>query len=346
MQNTNQSPFTHGMEIEQFPDDLPSEVRDYTMNNHEGSLDGWHNDASGPRETSIGAFKNTKTILNRFYADTRDEEITWDWHASNGSSGAGSHVHLCVAEDVFEEPLTAWTIAYNSVVETFPFMAPFFCHNWEKGFRDGTRNHRGSELNVEHWAEGTLTRYSQDTVEERVNNPTRYSRSYESVTFNPAQTSGKPLTVELRANDAHPAMALNGLLLIRRLTGRAIEAGWSPKLENHRSTLEACYEKIYHRATDVGLLTAMKEEIDGGITFQEGRGLPGIDKREFDTMWEVMRAIMVDNPQTPGTWRKRSHILVRSGEDEYGPQNNPDALWNIDADRGEFEWDHGPEQED
>lgn len=345
MQGTNQSPFTHGMEIEQFPDDLPDEVRSYTMNNYEGSLDGWHNDASGPRETSIGAFKNTKTILNRFYADTRDEDITWEWHASNGSAGAGSHVHLCVAEDVFDDPLTAWTISYNTVVETFPFLAPFFCHNWEEGFRDGTQYHR-SELNIEHWAEGTLTRYSQDTVEERVNNPTRYTRSFESVTFNPAVTSGKPLTLELRANDAHPAMALNGLLLIRRLTGRAIEAGWSPKLENHRATLEACYEKIYHRATDVGLLTAMKEEIDGGITFQEGRGLPGIEKREFDTMWEVMRAIMVDNPQTPGTWRKRSHILVRSGEDEYGPQNNPDALWNIDADRGEFEWDHGPEQED
>jgi len=351
MKGTNASPFTHGMEIEQFPGELPSEVREYTMNNSRGKLTDWHDDASGPREISIGAYKNTKTILNRFYEDTRDEDVTWDWHGSDGSRGAGSHVHLCVAEDVFDDPVTAWTISYNTVVETFPFLAPFFCHNWEEGFRDGTTytgytdSERGN-LNVERWAEGTLTRYSQDTVEERVNNPSRYRREYESVTFNPAQTSGKPLTIELRANDAHPAMALNGLLLIRRLTGRAIEAGWSPKLENHRDTLDACYEKIYHRATEVGLLTAMQEPIEGGITFQEDRGLPGVDKREFETMWEVLRAIMVAYPQTPGTWRKRSHVLVRSGKDEYGPQNNPDAMWNFDADRGDFEWDHGPEQED
>jgi len=344
MKTDGRSPFTHGMEIEQFPGPLPNPVREYTMNNSCGRLTDWHNDASGPRETSIGAYKNTKTILNRFYGDTRDEDITWDWHSSNGSAGAGSHVHLCVARDVFEDHVKAWTISYNTVTETFPFLAPFFCHNWEEGFRDGTR-YRGSELNVEHWAEGTLTRYNQDTVEERVNNPSRYNRSYESVTFNPAQGS-KPLTIELRANDAHPTMALNGLLLIRRLTGRAIEAGWSPKLEDHRSTLEACYEKIYERATEVGLLTAMQEPIEGGITFQEDRGLPGVAQREFDTMWEVMRAIMVAYPQTPGTWRKRAHVLVRSGEDEYGPQNNPDAIWNFDADRGDFSWDHGPEQED
>lgn len=348
MKYDGRSPFTHGMEIEQFPDELDSDVRNFVMSNNHGSLTDWHNDASGPRETSIGAYKNTKTILNRVYGETRDAGtgITWDWHASNGSAGAGSHVHLCVAEDVFEgEHVKAWTISYNTVVETFPFLAPFFCHNWEQGFRDGTRYYSGSQLNVERWAEGTLTRFSQDTVRERVNNPSRYSRSYESVTFNPEQ-GNKPLTIELRANDAHPAMALNGLLLIRRLTGRAIEAGWSPKLENHRATLQACYEKIYHRATEVGLLTAMQEPIDGGITFQEGRGLPGIDQREFESMWDVLRAIMIAYPQTPATWRKRAHILVREGRDDWGPQNNPDALWNMDADRGDFSWDRGPAQED
>ncbi|UTF55960.1 hypothetical protein [Natronosalvus rutilus] len=345
MRHNGSSPFTHGMEIEQFPGACPREVRNYTMNNDRGELTDWHNDMSGPRETSIGAYKNCKTILNRFYADTRDEDITWDWHASHEGAGAGSHVHLCVAGDVFDDPITAWTISYNTVAEVFPFLAPFFCHNWEEGFRDGSQRGYGSSLNVEHWAEGQLTRYSQDSIESHVNRPRSFNRSYNSVTFNPA-AGNKPVTIELRANDAHPAMALNGLLLIRRLTGRAIEGGWSPKLENHRATLEACYETIYRRAADVGLLTAMKEQIPGGITFQEDRGLPGIDKREFDTMWEVLRAIMVAFPQTPGTWRKRSHILVRSGRDEYGPQNNPDALWNFDAPRGEFEWDHGPEQED
>ncbi|QBI90049.1 uncharacterized protein ChaoS9_220 [Halobacterium phage ChaoS9] len=341
MKTDGRSPFTHGMEVEQFPGPLHSDVRSYTMNNDRGSLDGWHRDASGPRETSIGAYKNCKTILNRFYADTRDEGITWDWHAAHDGAGAGSHVHLCVAGDVFEDEITAWTISYNTVVELFPFLAPYFCHDWENGFREGT-TYRGSELNVEHWAEGQTTRLSQDSVRDRVANPRSYRREYSSVTFNPAQTSGKPLTIELRANDAHPAMALNGLLTLRRLTGCAIEAGWSPKLENHRQTLQYCYDRIYHRATDVGLITAMKQQIPGGITFQEGRGIPGVEQREFDTMWEVLRAIQIAYPQTPNTWRCRAYNLVRAGRDEFSPANNVDALWNIDAEQGEFRWDHGP----
>jgi len=342
MKNDSRSPFTHGMEIEQFPGPLPNPVREYTMNNSCGRLTDWHNDASGPRETSIGAYKNCKTILNRFYQDTRDEDITWDWHGAQNGAGAGSHVHLCVAGDVFDDPVTAWTISYNTVTEIFPFLAPYFCHDWENGFREGT-SYRGSELNVEHWAEGQTTRLSQDSVQDRVENPSSYRREYSSVTFNPAQGSGKPLTIELRANDAHPAMALNGLLTIRRVTGRAIEGGWSPKLENHRRTLERVYEKIYRRATDVGLITAMKEPIEGGITFQEGRGIPGVDQREFETAWEVLRAIQVAYPQTPNTWRCRAYNLVRTGRDEYSPANNTEALWNIDADQGEFSWQHGPD---
>lgn len=347
MKHDGRSPFTHGMEIEQFPDLLPRDVRAQVMNNDRGALTDWHNDASGPRETSIGAYKNCKTILNRFYKGTRDEGVTWDWHSANATSGrgagAGSHVHLCVAGEVFDDPITAWAIAYNSVVEVFPFFAPYFCHDWERGFRQGT-TYRSGQLGIERWADPQLTRYSTDTVRDRVERPTRYNREFSSVTFNPAR-GNKPLTIELRANDAHPAIALVGLLQLRRLTGRAIEAGWSPKFENHRATLAACYQTIYQRASEVGLITAMQEPIDGGITFAEGRGLPGIDQREFDTMWDVLRAIQIAYPQTPNTWRCRAYNLVRAGRDEFGPQNNPEALWNIDADAGEFRWEHGPDDD-
>lgn len=342
MLTDNRSPFTHGMEIEQFPAACPRRVRTYTMSNDEGTLDGWHDDLSGPRETSIGPYKNGKTILNRWYADTRDAGITWDWHASHNDAGAGSHVHLCLAEEMFDNHIAGWTVAYNTVVELFPFFAPFFCHNWQDGFRDGT-HYSGGRLNIERWADPQLTRFSTDTVRDRVESPTRYRREYSAVTFNPADDgTGKPLTIELRANDAHPAMALHGLLQVRRVTARAIEAGWSPKLENHRATLSACYDKIYHRATEVGLLTAMQEPIDGGITFKEDRGIPGIDTREFDTMFEVLKAIQRVF-RVRREWRYRPQQLVSAGRDDYSPHRNPDALWHIDAPRAEFEWAHGPE---
>lgn len=341
MRYDGHSPFTHGMEIEQFPAAVNSEAGRALHG------DGWHRDGSGPQEKSFGAYKTGKTILNRFFEETRDEGRTWDWHGAHDSAGAGSHVHLKVERDVFDDHIQAWTISYNSVVETFPFLALYFCHDWEQGFREGTeyRGHAGNEeLNIQHWAQGQLTRYSQDSVQEHIERPNSYTRSFDSVTFN-SPSGEKPMTIEIRANDAHPAMALPGLLQLRRLTGRCIERGISPKLEDHRETLERCYEKIYQRARDVGLLTAMQEEIDGGITFQEGRGLPGVDQRDFDTMFEVLRAIQIAYPQTPNTWRCRAYNLVRAGRDEYGPQNNTEALWNIDGEQGAFEWENGPTDE-
>lgn len=333
MQHDNHAPFTHGMEIEQFREAVPTMARSYTMSNNHGETRGWHRDGSGPRETSIGPAKNVKAILDTFYADTRDEDITWDWHAEYQGRGAGSHLHLCMADDVFADEISGWTISYNTCVELVPFLAPFFCHDWENGFRDS----------VDRWAPATLQRLSQSSVEDYVGSPSYgWSRSYNAVTFNPSHGS-KPVTVELRLNEGHPAIALDGLLLLRRVCGRAVEAGWSPKLVDHRETLAAVYTKVYDRAHDVGLMTAMKEEIDGGIRFQEGRGIPGVDQLEFDTPFEVLKAIQRAYPQKPGTWRARVEYLVGAGRDDYAPANNTDALWHIDAPVGEFEWQNGPD---
>ena len=346
MKSTNKAPFTHGMEIEQFPDQLPADVRSYTMSNAHGVVDGWHWDASGPRETSIGPFKHTKAILDRFFADTVDQDITWSWHAaSDGGSGAGSHVHLCMAPDVFDEEITAWTIAYNTVVELAPFLAPYWCHDWENGFRSGGRYGRG-QSQIEHWATPTLARASTATIRDHVERPHGFSRTFDSVTFNPAQGE-KPVTIELRLNDAHPAMALNGLTLLRRTAGQAIEGGWSPKLEDHNRTLGAVYDKIYSRAQEVGLLTAMQEPIEGGIRFMEGRGIPGVEQLEFETPFDVLRALQAEDEWKRGEWRHRGVLLVAEGEDANSPARpeNVDSLWNIDADVGEFAWGRGPETE-
>jgi len=341
MQHDSHAPYTHGMEIEQFPSILPAAVRNHTMCNDRGCTDGWHRDGSGPRETSLGPAKNVKSILNTFYADTRDEDITWDWHSNDGGGGAGSHVHLHMAEDVFDDEVTGWTISYNTVIELFPFLAPYFCHEWRHGFRGGITQH-GSELAVEYWAGATATRYSTSTVREHVEHAHSYSRSYNAVTFNSA-AGDKPVTIELRANDAHPGMALNGLLLLRRVAGRAVEGGWSPKLVNHQETIHQVYDAIYERAAEVGLMEAMQEEIPGGITFREGRGIPGVEQREFETPFEVLRAIQRAYPQTPGSWRARGEALVAAGEDDYSPARNTDELWALDAPTGEFTWNHGPE---
>lgn len=324
------------MEVEQFADHMPRAVYGNT-----GVLNDWHRDPSGPMETTIGPYKNAKSLLNLFYRGTRDEGNTWDWRAASAlsgrASGAGSHVHLCLDPDVFEDTLAGWTIAYNTVVELFPVFAPFFCHDWKRGFRHGTTSSSG--LSIRRWADGTLRRYSQNSMERNVTRPSSFNRSYKSVTLSPRRHS-KPMTVELRANDAHPVMALLGALALRRVTGRMVEREVSPKFENSQRTKEDMYEKIYERATSVGLLTAMQEPLE--LTFEEGRGIPSVDRRRFDSMFDLLRAIQMAYPYAP-SWRSRGYKLVGAGDDDHSPMNNPNALWAIDAAKGEFDWDSGLE---
>lgn len=342
--------FTQGIEIEQFPADTnvgPSSSA-YSGNVYvdgmptnvirDADILDWHRDGSGPQETTIGPSKMSMTLLKRFFKDTRDkgEEFTWDWHAADSNGrGAGSHVHLCV-EDIFDDSPTAWAIAYNTVVELAPFFAPYFCHNWEQGFRDGSRS-------VEQWAKPQTTRLSPETVESMYLSRHSWSRPYKSVLFNPpsgGSSGGKPVTIEMRMNDAHPSVALAGLGQMQRISAAAIEAGWSPKLVDRENTLNEAYRRIYAGARRDGLLTAMQEPMD--IRFEENRGIPGVKQLEFDSMFDVLKATFNAYPRTPNHWSHRVEHLIRAGRDEFGPQNNSDALWNIDAKLGEFYWQNGP----
>ena len=334
MQSTNKAPFSLGMEIEQLGNEIPSGT---TSDRHGLS---WHRDGSGPMETTIGPFKSAKAILNRFNKATRDANGTWEWHAAGNDgrgAGCGSHVHLCVDRDVFEEAgadgVTAWTIGYNTVVEMLPFLAPYFCHDWERGFRHGN----GS---VRRWAAAETIRYSPETMEGKIAN--HYGRGYQSVTLNASRS--KPLTIELRLNDAHPAMALPGAMILRILAANSVERGDSVKIAGDRNRImDDVYSAIYNRAEHVGLMAAMREELPSGpICFEEGRGIPGVTKTEFATPFDVLKAVVGAHKATTPLYRYRADSLVQTGLDACSPENNPNALWNTDAPKGEFEWEVGP----
>lgn len=347
MPETDSAPFTHGMEIEQFTGNVPRRAREYTMSNSHGVLRDWHNDGSGPRETAIGPIRNVHSVLRKFYADTRDEGITWDWHSygtrhrGGRSGGAGSHLHLRPIVENFPmaDELDVWTISHNAVTELVPVLAPFFCHDWEDGFREG-RTNRNGQLLARKWADRN-TRLSRDSVRRNLNG--RASRSYKAVTFNPP-LGDKPLTLELRGNDAHPAMALAGLLVLRRVVAHCIEQDCSPKLVNHRETHRELFTTVYDDAADMGLMRAMKVPFDSPIRFESDRGIPKVGEGPFDSPFDLLMAILREYYAEPGTWRARAHMLVKAGRDEWGPQANTEwALWHIDAPRGDFEWDNGPQ---
>lgn len=353
MKHTGKAPFSLGMEIEQIGHRLPSGY-------YSSELD-WELDGSGPMEATIGGPKTTAAMLARFYRATRDSIGTWEWHAASNTSGqangCGSHVHLGLVPRVFEDDVVANTIAYNSVIELAPFFAPFWCHDWERGFRHGTyyggtfATARG-EPNIDTWAVPQTVRASPMSMR-RILRGSRApgTTSYPSIRANKSRESeNKPFTCEIRMNDGHPAMALAGLLLLRRVVGNAIERGDSVKLANRDATLRALYNAIYTEARSEGLMTVMKRPLPSGeIRFMEGRGLPGISALTFETPFDVLCALQ-SKYQTcsvaESRMSRRPNELVRTGDDRNSPSRNNRTLWDVDAPEGEFTWEHGPADRD
>lgn len=302
--------YTHGMEVEQDPNQAPDEVV---------YGDDWHRDGSGPQETDYGSYKQVKSIINAFRRDVEGQ--TWNWHnETQGGSGCGSHVHLNVGND-FDDELSAWTITWNAMIELTPFMLPLFCADWSSGFRSS----------VDRWASPNTTRYSQSTMESMVSNPTSQSRRYDAVTMNGAEYSGKPLTIELRMNEAHPFQACTGLLFLRRVAGRCVEGGWSPKLAGDRSELIADIYEAAYESTDP--IEALRDV--GPIEFEEGRGIPGAGD-EFDNALQVLRAILTSMGTDSGNYKDRLKAFTVAridGEHELGPESiSRVEIWKMDQD--------------
>lgn len=361
--NLSGIPLEHGMEVEQDGGVVPWEILEDTRGEYFGR---WESDLSGPREfENLGPGKQVKNLVRRFTETSRqyDDEVPWEWHnETSAGSGCGSHAHITFADDTDDRDrfVEGMTIAWNTAVELTPFLAPFFSADWEQGFRSS----------ISRWASPQLTRYSQSTMDRKVRQ--NNSRSYDSVTLSPREGS-KPLTVELRLNEAHPAFALVGLTFLRRTMTKAMRGGWSPKLAgDRRSRLNELYRAIYQ--PDTGLVEAMQSV--GPFRFEVGRGIPGSDVLEYETAWDVLEKIMAVNGIDRGAYDDHVKKLIQAAGrgdtvevpvdqaemvvseplamaadggvatfsgSELGPQNNIRAMWHtLDPD---FEWDVGPEVE-
>lgn len=339
--------YSHGIEVEQYPADTNTGTRCSRNDVMEGGIpgevprlssnDSWHRDGSGPQEADYGPYKQVKSLLNAFKRDCRDDATgrlrTWNWHNSGPNGGCGSHVHLHVgdgfssSDEEGDGNLEAWTVTWNTAVELVPFMLPMFCADWSEGFRDS----------ADYWASPNTTRYSQSTMGDIVANPSAQSRNYDAVTWNGADFSGKPLTLELRVNEAHPGQAVVGLLFLRRMCGRCVEKGWSPKLAGNRSSLMAdIYSAVYNSDDPIEALRNT-----GPVRFEEGRGIPGLSRyerdgvQEFENALQVFRAILSSMGTDSGNYKDRIKALILAridGKTDLGPEELGDELWKVDED--------------
>lgn len=324
----NEARASFGMEIEQFSSDVPRSVSNY------GPLGDWHSDASGPIETEVGPYKLAKPLAKKVtqkLQDTTGREVPWEWkaasHRSGTADGAGSHVHFHLNDPdsvSLDDKVEAWTIAYNTIVELTPIFAPFFCADWKNGFRSGTTYPRSGEHNVNKWADPQTTRLSQSSIRSSVENG-RASRSYKSVTLNGSRHGSKPLTIELRVNDAHTNIAMVGLTMMKKLVVEAIERGWSVKSEGN--ALNRTYEAVYPDHGRNGIFSDMASS--GEISFQENRGIPRLEGQSFDSSLEALQAIIDSFSPKEDGWRDRVSSWVRTANVDANPIDHQQELWTV-----------------
>ncbi len=265
--------FDVGMEIEQSGESMgyTSSFRSPTWLEAVGGS-GWIHDGSGPMEFSLTpAKKNLASMFKRF-ADGIPVEKRWEWknaipygHNRSGS-GCGSHIHFGtkqrVRDDVDGKSLAQITIFYNTAVTLLPFCTKWF--SWGGGNK--------LRMSWSQWAGiSGLQRYSQETVRSRLSMSRGREGSYSNryggrgfMLWN-RRTKDK-CTVELRVNEAMPQWCLPFVDVFLDMTNMHIKDGDSPKLKNHRSTME----KIHN---DLKRNNKLTDTLDDYIEFYEGREL-------------------------------------------------------------------------
>lgn len=334
-------PMTHGMEIEQFLPDIPDEIID----DREGKYWGvWSCDYDMVYETQIGPTKYTNSLIKEFLNTARQyDRVPWRWTTSHGRLAAGSHVHSHLEKHGdFDESVKAWTITYNTFIDVVPFLAPFFCHDWRRGFREGSMYDPG-RLGVERYASPNITRKKQSTIRQHYRHEDGDGR-HESVTFKGSR-AGKPLTIEVRMVDSHPVFALTGTYILRNIVKRCLERDLSVKVAD-RGIMDSMYQSIYKLPSNNNLLGVMQNE---PVSFD--RGIPDIDQ-DVDTMWEVLDQILSEYLPDSGTVQRKAADLVRASGKlaemrEFDPHVSrrkeiPDpaslhpAVWHVDD--PDFKW--------
>jgi hypothetical protein len=349
-------PCTSGMEIEQQDTDIRqcSKIReDYR----------WSYDPSGPIETSLPPSIAPYKEIKNFISKVIEERCIWEWKGFytrwSSEIGCGSHIHLrprpsqkqkeewpdmpgIDKDPEYPHPDTVtleevWATAYNTLVEVVPWIIPLFC----AGGQDVMRCRESAT----HWGELRPERKSPEAM-----------RSYlrESYTGHPyhavaldRKTTQHVLTIELRLNENHPAIAYTTIVILNRIIRRVYERGYvSPKLavpnrERLYSKLnDAIYKSAsYYEDLYTYLDDAVREYVEeyGPIRFVEGREIPRLRKKEFTSYFELFHEIIYNYTD----WRNPPEYRVYKLYAAKGnPRNNWKQLWYLmHTPAGQFCWE-------
>lgn len=247
---------------------------------------GWHSDGSGPMEFSLPvAQKNLASMFVKF-AEGVPAANRWKWHNTiprgntRAGSGCGSHIHFGtkqgVNQDASGDSLSQITIFYNTAVSFLPFATKWY--SW--GANDTMRDHWARWCSI-----SGLQRLAPDSVQRELRKRQGSRGSYSSAGFMIWNKRSKAkCTLELRVNEAMPQWALAFTDVFLLIANRHIEIGDSPKLKNHRRTMERIHNDITHNGK-------IHDMLDEYMEFYAGRELrtpvPHIIGEKFPTRMKV-----------------------------------------------------------
>ena len=335
-----------------------------------GIIKEFEKDGSCPWEFSSRAYSLPSSVLNWFlnvswianHPALREQgnHYIWRWAQRN----CGCHVHIrpyfkAYGVDYGNPPIVAdeatirkavemYTIMYNTAVDVLTFMLPFFCV---------TASFRPTACQ---WSSPTSSRKSEATVYSRYVEPYEIHNDwglhpYSFVCFN-RKKRDKPLTIEIRCVEAHPAFAMAGISFFSKIMKHiydmwlggerdvSVKAESASKFQNRD-----IYDVILWIQRDALCNNRNIYELYteyGPIKFE--RPIPldalrkgGEYKKEFRNALEVFQWILYDElrwlrryPDIPLRWYIRvAYLLYYAGN----LRQNDLVVWNI-LDKN-FAWD-------
>lgn len=361
-------PVTFGFEVEQKNTDVGVSGEGEHRFGHV-----WEYDLSGPYETQLpggaqGSMMYPGREVHQFVDSIKRANAEWVWRGEFSGHGCGCHIHFRARTNIeFPyslrlKPYESWSVTYNTLVETVPFIKPLFA--W--GQKSGPWAHRNGSRGVDYWAGDTSTRLSTPKVKEKVESPRRISNDkHASVGFHPAHH--KPLTIELRTNEAHVSMTYFSGIILNRIIRKCIERGYlSTKLEEivwydpdsgrtvtydmtdyaKRESFMNRFSSMTNKAKDILVRGRYAEDVDNlydvynlhihRIKFVNGRNIPGCPREvEGDTAYtDLFQSIMANyTPTFPPLARQGVFFLHLNN-----PRENSMDFWDIFKPLGDFRW--------
>lgn len=360
-------PCTLGMEIEQLDEDVLKCKR--ILAEYE-----WHYDGSGPYETGLPPSIAPRTELKKFIDLVRADGCQWPWKNSFEKwhlrrlvipyvreHGCGSHIHLrprpalrhkldpryervpgLKKDPPYEHPEwvtlgDVWSVAHNTLVEVYPWVVPLFCYGTPAVFR--------FRREVLKWARFKSWWITPLEAEEVYLSPDYVRHPYHAVALN-RRDFKHILTIELRLNENHPAIAYVTALWLNRIIRRCYERGYiPPQLDMDEETKRRLYgvigEAVERSAVNrLDLYDELERAVEkwvgeyGPIRFAQP--VPRL-KREYTSYFELFRDVMRRTMDGRNPAEKRVYAL-------YSNRGNPARNWRqvwelMHAKRGEFCWE-------